>query len=171
MRPTDIVAVVRTELQRRGLSPRRAAREVGLPDNAIRYLIEGRDIKTSRLAEITNALGLEFYVGPPRTRPMPWSESDADLRPDERRVASAVRAPPASGSAVVQLEPTMPGATPRGIVLSTDPRLHQALAVLAESFERLNERGREDLLVRLWAAFPDLKERADVAAGRGGGGS
>ena len=42
---------------------------------------------------------------------------------------------------------------------TNDRRLSDVVTAIAESFEQLNERGREDLLVRFWACFPDLKER------------
>ena len=66
MRKKNIIAAIREELDRRGVSPFRAAISAGLPENAIRYALEGREIRVSRLIEICESLGLEFYVGPPR---------------------------------------------------------------------------------------------------------
>lgn len=40
-----------------------------------------------------------------------------------------------------------------------DRRIAEALAVLADEYEALNPRGRESLLMRFWAAYPDLRER------------
>ena len=57
---------VETALKKIGSNPYRAAQKAGLPDNAIRYIIEGRQVKISRLSEVCEAIGLEFYVGPPR---------------------------------------------------------------------------------------------------------
>ena len=65
----------------------------------------------------------------------------------ERRGSPALRAPPQAN----------------------DRRLSDVLAAIAESFEHLNERGREDLLVRFWSCFPDLKERLQNEPPQGGG--
>ena len=80
--------IVRGELKRRGLNPFRATKETGLPQNALRYLLEGREPKVGRLAEICSALGLEFYVGPPReetSRPSPIARAfEKQLESHER---------------------------------------------------------------------------------------
>ena len=75
----EIIAAVQQELDRRGVKPFRAAINFGLPENAIRYFLEGRNSKVSRLVEICQALDLELYVGPPRKvvaepQPVPTSE-------------------------------------------------------------------------------------------------
>ena len=62
MTPDDVMAAIRFEVRRRGWSALRAAREAGLPDNAIRYVLEGREPRLGRLIEICNALDLELYV-------------------------------------------------------------------------------------------------------------
>ena len=66
MQPLEIVAAIKSELDRRKLTPFRAARNAGLPENAIRTVLNGHEPKTGRLAEICKSLDLEFYVGPPR---------------------------------------------------------------------------------------------------------
>ena len=69
MRPSDIVSVIRQALAEKGTTAYRASLDAGLPGNAIRYALEARATKSDRLAEICDALGLEFYVGPPRAQP------------------------------------------------------------------------------------------------------
>ncbi len=66
MEHAEIARVVRKRLKQQGRAPYRAALDAGLPDNAIRYVLEGRAAKSDRLIEIARALGLEFYFGPPR---------------------------------------------------------------------------------------------------------
>ena len=66
MQILEIAAVIRRELERRGTNAYRAAVDAGLPQNAIRSVLRGREPGSERLAEICRALGLEFYVGPPR---------------------------------------------------------------------------------------------------------
>ena len=69
----EIVLAIRRQLERRNTTAYRAALDAGLPGNAIRYALEGRSTKSERLAEICNALGLEFYIGPPRDESGPES--------------------------------------------------------------------------------------------------
>lgn len=66
MQISEIVSVIRRELERRGTNAYRAAVDAGLPQNAIRSVLRGREPGSERLAEICRALELEFYVGPPR---------------------------------------------------------------------------------------------------------
>ena len=66
MRPAEIASAIREALTLRGTTAYRASLDAGLPGNAIRYALERRATKSDRLAEICDALGLEFYVGPPR---------------------------------------------------------------------------------------------------------
>ena len=62
----EIRATVVDALRQSGLSPYRAAVDAGLPDDAIRHLLAGHEPGATRLAQICAAVGLEFYVGPPR---------------------------------------------------------------------------------------------------------
>ena len=65
---TDQIAdAIRAALAARNTNPRRAAIEAGLPENAIRTVLQGHPPNADRLREIAEALGLEFYFGPPRT--------------------------------------------------------------------------------------------------------
>lgn len=66
MRSREIADVIRRALQRRNTTAYRASLDAGLPGNAIRYVLEERATKSGRLAEICEALGLEFYIGPQR---------------------------------------------------------------------------------------------------------
>ena len=81
----DIPAIVRSEIQRRGTNPFRAAVEARLPGNAIRYVLEGREPKVGRMAEVCDALGLEFYIGPPRVRPVDATGEDETVQAVEAR--------------------------------------------------------------------------------------
>ena len=66
MRPRNAPAVLRPWCDPVRI---RAAINSGLPENAIRYFLEGRNSKLSRLVEICQALDLELYIGPPRKAP------------------------------------------------------------------------------------------------------
>ncbi len=64
MEVIDFANLLRSELEKRGLSQYRAAVDADLPDDAIRYVLQGREPKLSRVIEICEALGLEFHIGP-----------------------------------------------------------------------------------------------------------
>ena len=66
---SKIPDIIKRQLAKKRLSPYRAAVAFGMPENAIRYALEGRATKSDRLMEICAALGLEFYIGPPRDAP------------------------------------------------------------------------------------------------------
>lgn len=66
MESSDIITAIREALNRKGTNPSRFAKEHGFSINAIRYILEGRPPSSRRLAEVCDALGLEFYVGLPR---------------------------------------------------------------------------------------------------------
>ena len=71
MNAVEIAEVIRQELERRQTTPFRAAINAGMPENAIRYVLEGREPKAGRLAKICEALDLELYIGRPRGEPTP----------------------------------------------------------------------------------------------------
>ena len=103
MQLSEIATVIRRELERRKTNAYRAAVDAGLPQNAIRSVLRGREPGSDRLAEICRALELEFYVGPPRghheemSRPPESSTEDpqwvarlhAGLQELQARLASA----------------------------------------------------------------------------------
>ncbi len=90
MDASEIAIAVRQELNRRGLSPYRAARLAGLPDNTFRYVLEGRDSRLSKLLDVCDALELECYIGP--SRPEPDSVETAIPPQVEAGAQSLVRA-------------------------------------------------------------------------------
>ena len=92
MTPESVIEAIRAELRRRGSNPYRLARESGLPENSIRYLLDGHEPRVGRLIEVCDALGLQFYVGPPaRTglRAPPSDEATAAARRLEQLESSA----------------------------------------------------------------------------------
>ena len=88
------------------------------------------------MAAICAALGLEFYIGPPRS---------------ER--AAAAPPPPAP-------------VDPEGIAPVADREIAAVIAVLADEYEELDQVRRAGLLTRFWSFFPDLRERAVAREGR-----
>lgn len=61
----SVAATIDAALKRQGLNPYRAAKEAGLPENSIRYVIEGRNVGYERLKKVCDFLGLDFHIGFP----------------------------------------------------------------------------------------------------------
>ena len=59
-------AVIKRRLSETKQNQHQAAIKKGLPQDAIRSVLRGHVPKLERAAEICAALGLEFYIGPPR---------------------------------------------------------------------------------------------------------
>ena len=62
----DFAEAIRRRLAERGQSQYRAALGGGLPQDAIRSVLNGHAPRLKRVEEICRALGLELYIGPPR---------------------------------------------------------------------------------------------------------
>ena len=62
----DFAEVIRRRLTERGQSQYRAAVNSGLPQDAIRSVLNGHIPRLNRVEQICHALGLELYIGPPR---------------------------------------------------------------------------------------------------------
>ena len=80
----DLVNVVNEALERRGWSARRASIEATGAAHLVARIRRGQDPSVSRLLALCEVLGLECYVGPPRT------VRGTDL--DVRRLALALEA-------------------------------------------------------------------------------
>ncbi len=66
MATIDFAEAVRRRLAERGQSQYRAAVNSGLPQDAIRSVLNGHVPRLNRVEQICRALGLELYIGPPR---------------------------------------------------------------------------------------------------------
>ncbi|MCY3843298.1 MAG: helix-turn-helix transcriptional regulator [Acidobacteria bacterium] len=66
MTTIDVAEAVRRRLAERGQSQYRAAVNSGLPQDAIRSVLNGHVPRLNRVEQICRALGLELYIGPPR---------------------------------------------------------------------------------------------------------
>ena len=90
--------------------------EAGLPRDAIRSVLVGHDPRLSRAVELADALGLEFYVGPPRAGP-----DHGAIRKQLREVAVELerlraRAAQAAGPAPADDADDVAGARPVDVV-------------------------------------------------------
>ena len=84
----EIADVIEAEIERRGWNSYRAAVESALPEDAFRYLKQGRNVGIGRLSQMCDALGLELYVGPPRAHP---AASDLCFSAPKHRSTSRLR--------------------------------------------------------------------------------
>ena len=66
MRPDELRDLFREKMAGSGASLHGTEVKNGLPRGSIRNVLDGHEPKVSRAAEICRALGLEFYIGPPR---------------------------------------------------------------------------------------------------------
>ena len=148
----EIAAVVRRALRTRNTTAFRAARDAGLPGNAIRHLLEGRDSRISRLAEICDALGLELYVGRPRVHP---------------GGASAVRESAPVYGAGNSVQDRSPGSARQEGRRSRHPDgvdrdwFERAIEPLREEYRVMDGDARASMLVRLVSAFLEVGTPAD----------
>ena len=62
----QIVQLIKQELLDRGTSVRALSAEISLPPRSLQNILDGKEPRLRRAADICKALGLEFYIGPPR---------------------------------------------------------------------------------------------------------
>ena len=90
MRP--FAEVLEERLRQTGESPITLARRAGLKRDAIRNVVRGRVPSIDRAAQICDAVGLEFYAGPPRAT-VPTPEQRAKAEAELKRVIEGEHAP------------------------------------------------------------------------------
>lgn len=135
MAEQDFALLIQQRLKVLRTTPFRAARDAGLPRSAIRNAIEGHIPSIARAAEICNALGLEFYIGPRRPFELK-RRAPSPSKPTESRQVSIPA--PRSDIAMAPPEPVGDPATER----LEHRRLAEAISVLIEEYEALVSRFR-----------------------------
>ncbi len=134
----EIVRALRAHKEASGESFRSIAARAGVPTRSLTAILQGHVPSIDRAADICKTLGLELYIGPPRT-PEP---------------ALADPAPPPHPTAD-------PDFAPAG-----DPNFSSVLAALADEYQAINDRGRRSLIARFWGLFPELRGGAAGREGR-----
>ena len=86
----DVAEQIRREIRQREPSIRAFARRAGLPSRSVQSYLDGKQPTVNRAAEICRALGLEFYVGPPRETEVPSKITKALGLPVDASVDDAV---------------------------------------------------------------------------------
>ena len=88
--PLDFADLLRRRLVETRQSKHRAAVDGGLPQDAIRSVLNGHSPRLERLEQICDALGLELYVGPPRdTEPSDFDTGKIQIRAGKQTRACA----------------------------------------------------------------------------------
>ena len=129
---TDPLSVVRAGL--RAASVPEVARIAGIPRRSVQGVLDGHVPSLTRAAEICRALGLELYIGPPRS----------------------VNETPESQTLVVREGARLDWSFPPAVNVPGDPFLMSIITEIAEHFAELNAPGRRAMLVRLKHCFPEL---------------
>ena len=157
-------AVVRRALRTRNTTAFRAARDAGLPGNAIRHLLEGRDSRISRLAEICDALGLDLQWRAASTSgdPAPYMATPAARRPSGSRRPSTgpgteSRTGPAADRSGGAARPARQERrrSPHPGDIDRD-WFERAIEPLREEYRVMDSGGRASMLVRLVSAFLEV---------------
>ena len=91
MTTSDFAEVVRRRLAERGQSQYRAALSGGLPQDAIRSVLNGHVPRLNRVEQICRALGLELFIGP--SRDVPVEADDPEPSRPLTRFDSSVQLP------------------------------------------------------------------------------
>ena len=65
MKANELAEIIKKELGRQGTNPYRAAKKAGLPDNSIRYILEGKMPSFSRVCEVVEYLNVPLKIGVP----------------------------------------------------------------------------------------------------------
>ena len=88
-------AAIHARLHEIGISQHRAALDANLPQDAIRHVLAGHIPRIDRAEQIAKALGLDFYIGPPRDL------QDLNSAPDNSEIATALGLPPEASAAEI----------------------------------------------------------------------
>lgn len=127
----DIAKIFREQLARSGRKAANVSREATGQKDAIKRILDGHSPSIDRVEKIAHALGLEFYIGPPReaksvktTHSFYTSEGAGEVAP----VLVPVR----------------------------DRQLAELLAVITDHYERENEYGQQHFIEEIKGRWPSL---------------
>ena len=127
---------------------RSAAGRANIPARSLQNVLDGKIPSVKRAEEICQALGLEFYIGPPRPDD---AKLDVQVSIAGNTFESALLA------ALVALASGPPSSHPEPVESSF---LALMLSVFAVEYKYLHSHGRQALASSFWDAFPDLEDSA-----------
>ena len=149
------MATLRSALQQRTVA--QVAVAADLPRRSVHSVLEGHVPSVTKAEQIAAALGLEFYVGPPRRAAVPAPIAEAlGLAPDAT-LDEAAAAIESLAAAALETPSTGP---PSDMAPVNDRRVAEMMAALTDAWEESTPRLREDLVIRWRTHFPDLADRA-----------
>ncbi len=89
MKRDEIVVAVQQAVNEAGGKVWPIEQRARLPQDSIRSILKGREPGVFRMADICAALGLEFYIGPPRAAPPPV-ELEGAASVADREIAAVI---------------------------------------------------------------------------------
>ncbi len=143
----EIVTAVQQAVDRAGGKPYTIERRFRLPEDSIRNILKGVEPGTFRMANICAALGLEFYIGPPREALAPLAVEEDSARAQLQKRLHDDPTPVRSAQEYGIASPVV------------DREIAAVIAVLADEYEELDTVRRAGLLTRFRSFFPDLREK------------
>ena len=124
----DIAKIFIDQLARTGCSAANVSKAATGQKDAIKRILDGHNPSIDRAEKIAHALGLEFYIGPPR-----------DAKSD--------KTPPAFATSEGA------GEAGPGLAPARDRQLAEVLAVIVEHYEQNNEYGRRNFIEEVKARW------------------
>lgn len=137
----DIAKIFRDELARSGRTAANVSKEATGSKYAVKQILDGHIPSINRAEKIAHALGLEFYIGPPR------EAKSGQTTPHLSTFGDAEEAAP-------------------GLAPVRDRQLAEVLAIIADHYEQENEYGRQHFLEDLKSRSPALFSGARAAPRR-----
>lgn len=138
--PVNIAKTLRDQLARSGRTAANVSKAATGQKDAIKRILDGHSPSIDRAEKIAHALGLEFYIGPPR------EAKSGQMGGSLSTFGDAGEAGP-------------------GLAPVRDRQLAEVLAIIADHYERENEYGRNSFLAELKAWRPALFAGARAAPG------
>ena len=94
MRVEDFESIIRKRLADTNQSPHGAAKTHGLPQDAIRSVLDGHVPRLDRVIDICDALGLEVYIGKssPRSQTLSLDTLRDDLKRRDQKLLDGIQA-------------------------------------------------------------------------------
>ncbi len=147
----NLIKCIQRQLHEQRLSVRKATLKFGFPARSLQSVLEGHQPSISRVAEICEALGIEFYIGPPR------SENTAP-QPDPQPADTPKTHPLPTAQKSVLKEKEYRNSPGPGTALAPvrDKNLARLLAWIIDEWAALNDRGRTRFTSRFRREFTEF---------------
>ena len=137
----DIAKIFRDELARRGRTAANVSKEATGQKDAIKQILDGHVPSINRAEKIAQALGLEFYIGPPR------EAKSGQMGGSLSTFGDAGEAGP-------------------GLAPVRDRQLAEVVTALVDHYDRCNEYSRRHFIEEVKSRWPTLFPAGGLTLGR-----